>query len=148
MGADEEPGRRLSVEGQERGGYDFGRPRSVEEAYATTDAIVAGCSGYTRAERTMAGQMKPTVSDPDAWWGQNAGPLPTPRTMLTAERLRLAVSCDRCGHERDADLQALIDGGRGDVPWNRLRFRCSVCGSHRTTVEIRGARRSPGNVGC
>jgi ribosomal protein L44E len=90
----------------------------------------------------MAGSTKPTFSDPDAWWGQNAGPLPTPRTILTAERLRLAVSCDRCGHERDADLQALIDGGHGDVSWNRLRFRCSVCGSRRTTVEIRGARPS------
>jgi ribosomal protein L44E len=96
---------------------------------------------------TMAGPTKPTFSDPDAWWGHDAKPLPTPRTMLTAERLRLAVSCDRCGHERDADLQALIDGGRGDVSWNRLRFRCSVCGSRQTTVEIRGARRSPGIVG-
>jgi ribosomal protein L44E len=113
---------------------------------ATADAIVAGCSGYTRAERTMAGSTKPTFSDPDAWWGQNAGPLPTPRTILTAERLRLAVSCDRCGHERDADLQALIDGGHGDVSWNRLRFRCSVCGSRRTTVEIRGARPSQGTA--
>src|SRR6476660_7572320 len=34
MGADEEPGRRISVEGDERGGYDSGRPRSVEEACA------------------------------------------------------------------------------------------------------------------
>ena len=50
------------------------------------------------------------------WWGPDLGALPTPRTILAAERLRLAVSCDRCGHERDADLRALIDGGRGEVP--------------------------------
>jgi ribosomal protein L44E len=94
----------------------------------------------------MVDPTKPTIADPDAWWGPDAGPLPTPRTVLAAKRLRLAVSCDRCEHERDADLQALIDGGRGDVPCNRLRFRCSVCGSRRTTVEIRAARRSPETV--
>ena len=95
----------------------------------------------------MAGPTKTTFSDPDAWWGPDAGPLPTPRTMLAAKHLRLAVSCDRCAHECDADLLNLIDGGHGDVFWNRLRFRCSLCGSRRTTVEIRGARKSPKTVG-
>jgi hypothetical protein len=31
-------------------------------------------------------------------------------------------------------------------PWNKLRFRCSACGSRRTTVEIRGAHQSVGSV--
>ena len=35
-------------------------------------------------------------------------------------------------HRRNADLQALIDAGRGDVPLIDLRFRCSNCGSRLT----------------
>jgi hypothetical protein len=37
-----------------------------------------------------------------------AGPAPTPRTLLTAQHLRLAVSCKACGHQADADLQQLM----------------------------------------
>ena len=34
--------------------------------------------------------------------------------------------------QADADLQAIIKVGRGDVPLTELRFRCSNCGSRRT----------------
>ena len=48
--------------------------------------------------------------------------LPTLRTTLRARYVRVLVWCKACRHQRDADLQALIDAGRGDVarlhhPW-------------------------------
>jgi hypothetical protein len=42
--------------------------------------------------------------------------LPTPRTTLRTGYVRVLVWCKACRHRRDADLQALIDAGRGDVP--------------------------------
>jgi hypothetical protein len=55
------------------------------------------------------------------------------------------VWCKACRHESDADLQALVDAGRGDVPLIRLRFRCSNCGGRLTdwvgSGEERGAAR-------
>jgi hypothetical protein len=42
--------------------------------------------------------------------------LPTPRTTLESRYVRVLVWCKSCRHQRDADLQALIDAGRGDVP--------------------------------
>ena len=76
--------------------------------------------------------------------------LPTPRTTLRARYVSLLVWCKGgCQHQAEADLQALIDAGRGDVPLTRLKFRCSNCGSDRTdfvvtvaaTTRSRGERR-------
>jgi hypothetical protein len=41
-----------------------------------------------------------------------------------------------CQHQAHADLQALIDAGRGDVPLIHLRFRCSNCSSDRTDFVV------------
>ena len=38
--------------------------------------------------------------------------------------------------QAEADLQALIDQGKGDVPLTKLRFRCSNCGSDRTDFVV------------
>jgi hypothetical protein len=54
--------------------------------------------GATVAEQTRKGDAKD-------WWGPLAGPLPTPKSLLAARRLRLRVWCEACYHERDADLQ-------------------------------------------
>jgi len=37
-----------------------------------------------------------------------------------------------------ADLQAIIDSGRGDVPLLHLKFRCAKCGSRRTDAVMMG----------
>jgi hypothetical protein len=54
--------------------------------------------------------------------------LPTPRSTLCSG-LRVLVRCTACRHRDYADLQALIDNGRGDVPLIRLRYRCGNCPS-------------------
>jgi hypothetical protein len=54
--------------------------------------------------------------------------LPTPRSTLRSG-LRVLVRCTACRHRDYADLQRLIDDGRGDVPLIRLRYRCSNCPS-------------------
>ena len=53
--------------------------------------------------------------------------LPTARTMLPQSSwLCLFVWCRACHHQAPADLQAIIDVGRGDEPLKDLRFRCTA----------------------
>jgi hypothetical protein len=40
------------------------------------------------------------------------------------------------GHHATADLQAIVEAGRGDVPLKDLRFRCSKCSSSRFTDHV------------
>ena len=54
--------------------------------------------------------------------------LPTPCTTLAARYVRVLLTCRSCQHQRDADLQALIDAGHGDVPLRSLRWKCARCG--------------------
>ena len=61
--------------------------------------------------------------------------LPTPRTTLRTAYVRVRV-CKSCRRQRDADLQALVDAGRGDVPLIHLRFRCTNCGSGLTDFVV------------
>ena len=58
--------------------------------------------------------------------------LPTPRTTLAARYVVLLVWCKSCRHQANADLRALIDAGRGDVP----RFRCGNCGGRLTDFVV------------
>ena len=49
---------------------------------------------------------------------------PTARSMLPQDGwLCLHVRCKACHHEGAADLQVIIDVGRGDEPLKDLRFR-------------------------
>jgi hypothetical protein len=41
--------------------------------------------------------------------------LPTPRS-LAPTGFRMHVWCKACGHAKDADLDALIRQGKGDIP--------------------------------
>ena len=62
--------------------------------------------------------------------------LPTPRTTLRTSYVRVLVWCKSCRYQRDADLQALIDAGRGDSPLVELRFRGANCGSGLTDFVV------------
>jgi hypothetical protein len=46
------------------------------------------------------------------------------------------VFCNSCRHQADADLAAIVESGRGDVPLTELRFRCSQCGTDRTDFVV------------
>jgi hypothetical protein len=58
-----------------------------------------------------------------------ANKLPTARSMIKQEFLCLLVFCKACHHQAPADLQSIIDSGRGGVtmakdalrvrPWRR-----------------------------
>jgi hypothetical protein len=52
--------------------------------------------------------------------------LPTPRSTLRSRYARVLVWCKACRRQREADLQALVGAGHGDVPLIKLRFRCST----------------------
>ena len=56
--------------------------------------------------------------------------------MLPQDFLCLLVWCKACHHQAPANLQALIDGGRGDLPLIKLRFRRTNCGSRRTDSVV------------
>jgi hypothetical protein len=62
--------------------------------------------------------------------------LPTARTTLRAGYAHVLVFCKSCRHQADADLQALVLAGRGNVPLTELRFRCSQCGTDRTDFVV------------
>jgi hypothetical protein len=62
--------------------------------------------------------------------------LPTARAALRTEEVRVLVFCNSCRHQADANLQALVDARRGDVPLTELRFRCSQCGTARTDFVV------------
>ena len=70
--------------------------------------------------------------------------LPTARTTfvhrlparLCTGYLRLLVFCNSCRHQAEADLQAIVESGRGDVPLTELQFRCSQCGTDRTNSVV------------
>ena len=51
--------------------------------------------------------------------------LPTPRSTLRAGYLDVLCRCKACRHRAEADLQKLVDEGRGDTPLINLRYRCS-----------------------
>ena len=61
---------------------------------------------------------------------------PTPRSTLRAGYACVLVWCKACRRQREADLQALVDAGRGDVPLIKLRYRCSNCGSRLTNWVV------------
>ena len=50
--------------------------------------------------------------------------------------VRVLVFCNSCRYQADADLQAIIDAGRGDGPLTGLRFCCSRCGTDRTDFVV------------
>ena len=62
--------------------------------------------------------------------------LPTPRLTLRDSSAQVLVWCKACRHRAEADLQKLVDEGRGDVPLIHLPFRCR-CGSRRTGMTQR-----------
>jgi hypothetical protein len=62
--------------------------------------------------------------------------MPTARTTLRSGYVRVPVFCNPCRHQADADLQAIVDSGRGDMPLTELRFRCSQCGTGRTDFVV------------
>jgi hypothetical protein len=62
--------------------------------------------------------------------------LPTPRTALAARYARVLVFCSLLPPSADADLRALVDQGRGDVPLVRLRFRCGQCQTGNTNFVV------------
>jgi hypothetical protein len=63
--------------------------------------------------------------------------LPTARAMLRQDAwLCLLVWCKACRHQAPADLQAIVDAGRGDVPLIELPFQCTRCGSRMTESVV------------
>jgi hypothetical protein len=69
--------------------------------------------------------------------------LPTATTMLQTGYVRLLLTCRSCLRSRNADLQELIDGGRGDVPLVNLRFRCNYCGHREIDAVSKDSAKRP-----
>jgi hypothetical protein len=63
--------------------------------------------------------------------------LPTPNTTLHSGN-HLLVWCETCRRQETADLQRLIEAGKGDVPLTKLRFWCTNCGSRLTDSVVTG----------
>jgi hypothetical protein len=72
----------------------------------------------------------------------DARELPTPRS-ISRTGYRVHVWCKACRHAKDADLAALIEAGRGDVPLVRPHWRCGNCGSRLTEFVVGGSHMRP-----
>jgi hypothetical protein len=59
--------------------------------------------------------------------------LPTACTTLRTGYVRVLVFCKSCRHQADADLAAIVDAGRGDVPLTELRFPARSAAPHART---------------
>jgi hypothetical protein len=69
------------------------------------------------------------------------------RCTLRARYVDLSLHCRSCLRSRNADLQALVDAGRGDVPLIQLRFRCSYCGHRNIDALVTPKERVLGPAG-
>jgi hypothetical protein len=65
------------------------------------------------------------------------------RSTLRSSYARVLVWCKACRHQREADLQVLVDSGHGDVPLIKLRFWCSNCGSRLTDWVVTAKNTGP-----
>ena len=81
-----------------------------------------------------------------SWVRRATDGLPTASTTLRTGYVRVLVFCNSCRHHADADLQAIVDAGRGDVPLTELRFRCSQCGTDRTDFVVTSRDQIPRNA--
>jgi hypothetical protein len=53
--------------------------------------------------------------------------LPTIRSTHRDGYLCVLVWCRACHHQAPADLEGIIDSGRGDIPLKDLTFLCTKC---------------------
>jgi hypothetical protein len=68
--------------------------------------------------------------------------LPTARSMAPSG-FRVHVWCKACRHSGNADLDALIRSGKGDIPLVRLKWQCANCRSGMTDFVVSGAHFGP-----
>ncbi|HXB49527.1 MAG TPA: hypothetical protein VNW50_17320, partial [Streptosporangiaceae bacterium] len=61
---------------------------------------------------------------------------PAARTTLRTGYVRVLVFCRSCRHQADADLRAIVEAGRGDVP---LTDCCVWCERSCFSIEARAA---------
>ena len=71
--------------------------------------------------------------------------LPTARSMAPTG-FRVHVWCKACRHSGNADLEALIRAGKGDIPLVRLKWQCARCrSSAMTDFVVTGTHFGPAN---
>jgi hypothetical protein len=68
--------------------------------------------------------------------------LPTARSKAPTG-LRIHVWCKACRHSGNADLDALIHAGKGDIPLVRLKWQCANRRSGMTDFVVTGAHFGP-----
>jgi hypothetical protein len=66
--------------------------------------------------------------------------LPTPRSTLEARYVAVLLTCRSCFRSQHADLEALVAGGRGDVPLVELRWRGANCRSRLVDFVVTSRR--------
>jgi hypothetical protein len=95
----------------------------VDRAAATRRLALHELPSADTSGAGVGGDRRPVSARPD-----EHDELPTPRTTLAARYVRVLLTCRACQQQRDADLQVLIDSGRGDAPLRSLRWKCARCG--------------------
>jgi hypothetical protein len=106
-------------------------PRPIDRERREQEALVAAHERLWQLRHPDAGEtLRPSYGRP------HDDGLPTARTALRTGWMRVLVICNSCRHQADADLRAIMESGRGDMPLTELRFRCSQCGTYRTDFVV------------
>ena len=79
---------------------------------------------------------------PETGWTALYSAPPTART-LAPTGFRIHVWCKACRHSVDADPDALIRNGKGDIPLVQLKWQCGNCRSLLTDFVMTGSHFGP-----
>jgi hypothetical protein len=109
-------------------------PRPIDRERGEQEALVAAHERLWQLRHPDAGKEGMTLR-PNYGRPHDDG-LPTARTARRTGYVRALVICNSCRHQADADLQAIVKSGRGDMPLTELRCRCSQCGTYRTDFVV------------
>ena len=108
--------------------------RPVDRERREQEALVAAHERLWQLRHPDAGEegmtLRPSYGRP------HDDSQPTARTARRTGYVRVLVICNSCRHQADADLGALVESGRGDVPLTQLQFRCSQCGTDWTDFVV------------
>jgi hypothetical protein len=90
-------------------------PRPIDRERREQEALVAAHERLWQLRHPDAGEtLRPSYGRP------HDDGLPTARTALRTGWMRVLVICNSCRHQADADLQAIVESGRGDMPLTEL----------------------------
>ena len=112
-----------------------------QAAVSATASEPAAGSGRAQALLALVQrrEIDPVLVTELSRWGRSTTDLLSaarPIRLRAGEQTEAIPQWLQRGDQADADLQAIVDAGRDNVPLTELRFRCSQCHTDRTDFVV------------